>query len=332
VPRYGFNFQWMFIYRGDPPPPPNEKELDFLTSFGFDYVRVPTDYRFWTSGVDYKNPDEDVIAALDDYLAACQERDLHMNLNLHRAPGYCINRNDLEEHNLWLDEEAQEGFIFLWETFAERYADVPPEDLSFDLVNEPPQVGQYGMTRENHANLMRRTVAAINAISPEREVTIDGLGGGNIAMPELADLDVIHSTRGYQPMTISHYKAGWVEHVIQEWPEPVYPGAKWDGKVWDKDTVREHYAPWREVEERGREIFIGEFGCYNKTPNDVALRWLSDLLELFKEFGWGYALWNFSGPFGIVEHGRPGATYEEIEGFKVDRQLLDLLIEHRVSE
>lgn len=50
-----------------------------------------------------------------------------------------------------------------------------------------------------------------------------------------------------------------------------------------------------------------------------------------KEFGWGYALWNFAGDFGIVGHGRPGTVYEEIGGYQVDRALLDILLESRVG-
>jgi succinyl-CoA synthetase alpha subunit len=34
---------------------------------------------------------------------------------------------------------------------------------------------------------------------------------------------------------------------------------------------------------------------------------------------------NNRGPFGIVEHGRPGTSYEDYKGFRVDRRLLELL-------
>ena len=50
-----------------------------------------------------------------------------------------------------------------------------------------------------------------------------------------------------------------------------------------------------------------------------------------KEFGWGYALWNFKGPSGIMEHGRPGAKFELIDGYYVDRALLDLMLDNRVG-
>lgn len=328
--HYGFNFLWMYVSDdGRPPQPVDEKALDFLAATGFNFVRLPANYRTWTKDFDYFHPDESILKCIDGYLNACRSRGFQMSLNLHRAPGYCINNNHLEKHNLWQDPIAQDAFVFQWEMFAERYQGVPSELLSFDLVNEPPSVGQYGLTRENHAALIRRVAAAIRAIDPAREIVIDGLGGGHLAMPELADLGVVHSGRGYQPMPVSHYKASWWDgHAAA--PEPLYPGVLWDGKVWDRDTLREFYLPWREVEAAGARVHIGECGCYNKTPNDIALRWLSDLFGLYKEFGWGYALWNFAGDFGIVEHGRPGAVYEEVHGYQVDRALLEILQSSRV--
>jgi len=329
-PRYGFNFQWMFSAERTPvPAPTDEKALDFLAATGFDFVRLPTDYRLWTRDFDYFHPDERVFAAIDKTLAACRARGLHLSLNVHRAPGYCINDNQLERHNLWLDTAAQDAFVFLWETFARRYQDVPGDALSFDLVNEPPNIGQYGMTRANHAALIRRTVAAIRAITPKREIVIDGLGGGHLSMPELADLGVIHSGRGYQPMPISHYEAWWwPDNKIS--PKPVYPGVVWEGRAWNRDVLREFYQPWRDVEASGATVHIGEFGCYNHTPNDVALRWFTDLFGIYKEFGWGFALWEFNGEFGVIGHGRPGTKYEDFHGYKVDRALLDLMLGSRV--
>ncbi|MGV3614749.1 MAG: glycoside hydrolase family 5 protein [Fimbriimonas sp.] len=324
MPRYGFNFLWAFIWNeGKPMRPADERALDFLAAHGLDFVRIPTDYRFWTRDFDYFHPDERVLEILDTHLEACRARGLHMSLNVHRGPGYCINRPDLERDNLWTDPIAEDGFVFQWETFARRYRGVSNDSLSFDLLNEPPHVGKLGMTREIHERIMRRTVAAIRAIDPDREIVIDGLGGGSYAMPELVDLGVTQSGRGYQPMPVSHYEAGWwAGHVGL--PEPIYPDS-----AWDLEKLREFYAPWREVERQGNPVHIGEFGCFNRTPNDVALRWLGDLFTLYREYGWGYALWNFEGPFGIVHHGRPGARYEDVMGYPVDRELFDLFLNGR---
>ena len=312
------------------PEPADEKALDFLARFGFNFVRIPLDYRFWTQNFDYFHPDESIFGYIDQYVEACQSRGMHLSLNLHRAPGYCTNRNDLEQHNLWLDEIAQGAFLFLWETFACRYENVSSQFLSFDLINEPPNPGTHGMTRENHAAVIRRTVSAIRAIDPKREITIDGLGGGYFAMPELAGLGVTHSGRGYHPMPVSHHKASWWSDHLHA-PLPKYPGLIWQGRIWNRAALRAAYRSWREVEKRGARIHIGEFGCFKHTPNDIAMRWYADLLSIFKEFGWGYAMWNFQGPFGIIEHGRPDAKLEFVSGYHVDRALLDLLLESRVS-
>jgi hypothetical protein len=39
---------------------------------------------------------------------------MHVSLNLHRAPGYCINAGFYEPFNLWKDDAAQEAFYFHW--------------------------------------------------------------------------------------------------------------------------------------------------------------------------------------------------------------------------
>jgi aryl-phospho-beta-D-glucosidase BglC (GH1 family) len=320
----GFNFQWMFSWsEGRTPEHADEKALDFMAKHRFNFARLATDYRFWTTNYDYFHPHEQGLAPIDGYLEACRARKIHFSLNMHRVPGYCINRPEIEKHNLWVDQEAQEGLIYQWVNFAHRYKGVPASDLSFDLINEPPDIGQYGMTREVHAELIRKVVAAIREVDADRPIVIDGLEGGHIAMPELADLDVIHSGRGYQPMPVSHYGAtwwkGWKGH------QPEYPGGDWWGKSWDRETLREFYQPWRDVQSMGVQVHMGEFGCYNQTPNDVAVRWLSDLVGLWREFGWGWGLWNFVGPFGIIDHRRPGARFEQIDGYLVDRDLLEIL-------
>jgi len=320
----GFNFQWMTSWQdGRDPAPADLKALDFLAKHGFNFARLACDYRFWTRDFDYLHPVESAFKHIDGYLEACKERKIHLSLNMHRVPGYCINRPDLERHNLWTDKEPQDGFVFQWETFARRYRGVSAADLSFDLVNEPPDIGQYGMTRDIHEALIRRVVARIQIADPGRPIVIDGLEGGNVAMPELADLNLIHSTRGYQPMPVSHQGAswwgGWRGHP------PVYPGGDWWGKLWDREVLHEYYAPWRDIAARGRVVHVGEFGCYNRTPNDVALNWLGDLFSLWREYGWGWAMWNFGGPFGIVLHGREGARMEMIDGYEVDRDLLEMM-------
>ena len=324
--HYGFNVQWMYNTQTGACGP-DERVLDAVTAWGFNFIRLPTDYRLWSVGGDPNRPDESVLALVDKTLGACASRGLHLSLNLHRAPGYIITGWETEPYNLWADRAAQDAFVATWERFARRYVDVPADILSFDLVNEPPALGLRGFTRDAHEAVIRRTVAAIRAISPDRPLVVDGLDGGNLAMPELSDLSqtgsLTQSVRGYQPMSVSHYQADW-------WPgsrgmaEPKYP-VEYDGRWWDAAGLREFYAPWRELEAAGVPVHVGEFGCYEYTQDDVAQAWFADLFDVYGQFGWGFALWEFEGPFGIVGHHRPGAVFERRDGFHVDRNLLDLM-------
>jgi len=72
-------------------------------------------------------------------------------------------------------------------------------------------------------------------------------------------------------------------------------------------------------------LMVQEFGVYNKTPHDVTIAFLSDLLRLFNENQIGWALWNFSGTFGILNSDRSDCQYEIYQGYKLDRVMLETL-------
>lgn len=304
------------------------RALDFMQEVGLAFVRVPLDYRFWIHDFKYYEPDEKGLQVLDSYLENCWDRDLHVNLNIHRAPGYCVMNSNWEKHNLWTDECAVDAFDFQWRMLAERYKHISADLLSFNILNEPPDIGTHSCTRAYYEKVVRRIYASLKEISPERTIFVDGLDRGNTALPELADLDIVMTGRGYQPMSLTHYKAAWVEEV-KGLPCPEYPGTLWQGKIWNKDTLREFYQPWRELQKAGKDIHIGEFGCYTGCPDDAALRWYEDLLSLYHEWGWSYALWEFDGTFGVAYHGRPGAKYENYKGLLIDKRLVKLLLDNR---
>jgi endoglucanase len=54
---------------------------------------------------------------------------------------------------------------------------------------------------------------------------------------------------------------------------------------------------------------------------------MRDCLTLWKEAGWGWALWNFRGPFGILDSRRADVAYEDFHGHQLDRKMLTLLRE-----
>ena len=318
LPRWrGFNLLEMFTMRsrGDWV----EDDFRWMRDWGFDFVRLPTVYRLWIEdGDDYKIH-EPMLGKLDRAIELGGKYGLHVSLNFHRGPGYSVNREFTEPHSLWKDKTALDAFCFHWQLMAKRYKGISRDKLSFDLINEPPALGNQ-MSRADHERVVRAAVAAIRQVNPDRIVIADGIEYGNITAPELADLGIAQSTRAYQPTFISHYRASWVDKG--NLPEPAWPGHGWDRK-----RLEQHYAKWADLVKMGVGVHCGEGGAFNKTPHKVVLAWLRDVLEILTEHGIGLALWNLRGSFGVLDSGRSDVEYEDFHGHKLDRKLLQLLQE-----
>jgi len=52
----------------------------------------------------------------------------------------------------------------------------------------------------------------------------------------------------------------------------------------------ETFRPWKELENKGVGVYVGEFGLYNRTPHDVTLSFLKDNLGIWRDNGWGWAI------------------------------------------
>jgi endoglucanase len=52
---------------------------------------------------------------------------------------------------------------------------------------------------------------------------------------------------------------------------------------------------------------------------------MEDFLSLWQDAGWGWALWNLRGSFGLLDSQRADVEYEDFRGHKLDRKMLDLL-------
>ncbi len=173
---------------------------------------------------------------------------------------------------------------------------------------------------------MRAAVAAIRAVDADRLILLDGLNYGRQPCPELADLpNVAQSCRAYEPFDLTHYRAEWVPGGGR-WREPDWPLRRdLFGRRWARARLERVYAPWRALVERGVGVHCGEAGCYHHTSHDVFLRWFAEVLAVLRESGIGWALWNFRGPFGVLDSGRGDMGYEPWHGHALDRRLLDLL-------
>jgi hypothetical protein len=451
--------------------PFSEEDFRLIAWLGFNFVRLPLDYRLWIEGGDWERIDAAAFAAVDQAVAWGTRYGLHVCLNLHRAPGYCVNP-PAEPRNLFEDAWAQRVCALHWAFIARRYRGIPNRNLSFNLLNEPGDIDAAA-----YAKVVGILCEAIRREDPDRLVIADGLFWGTVPCRELVSLGVAQATHGYQPLALTHYRADWVEGA-DSWPVPSWPplpvGAylygpaqeelagplvikgpfsartrlrmrvlqvsslarirvKADGTVvldrtfrpgpgrgeWKKAVFSEEWKVWQnlydldvtadipagtrtleienvdgdwlafgeiaflpaaspqetllvpgdrewgrrqqpiradlanavqpfapvdsdakagadllwdrwvrpfvELERAGVGVVVGEFGSHRFTPHAVVLAWMRDCLENWKRAGWGWALWNLRGDFGVLDSNRPDVDYERWEGHLLDREMLELL-------
>jgi endoglucanase len=317
LPRWrGFNLLEKFF--GERNAPFRQADFEWTAEWGFDFLRLPLSYHCWSSPRSWRRLREPVLKEIDQAVSWGGKYKVHVCLNLHRAPGYCVNP-PAEPFDLWKDEEALKACALHWAHFARRYRGIPSSRLSFNLLNEPGRVPEAA-----YARVVRRLAEAIREQDPGRLIIADGLEWGTKPVPGLAKLKVAQSTRGYDPFRLTHYKASWVKGS-DKWPVPTWP-LKEGKRTWDKAELRrQRIEPWKRLERAGVGVHVGEWGAHQLTPHKVVLAWMRDCLALWKEAGWGWALWNLRGSFGVLDSGRPDVSYAAFRGHKLDRAMLNLL-------
>jgi endoglucanase len=329
-PRYrGFNLLAKFAGWG-PRRKFKEEDFEIMAEWGFDFARIPTSYWCWSSRDDWYKINENILKDIDEVVELGRQYKIHINLNFHRIPGYCINWRAAEPIDLFDDtpenmQKALDAAVYHWKLFANRYKGIPSSQLSFDLINEPPNMKE----ETRYVAIVKALVAGIREEDPDRLIVADGKDVGRTPVFGIADLGLVQSTRGYDPMAVSHHTATWVpKDAYETFNKPTWPLKSDDGKLWDKAALKVKLIDtWKPLMDLGVPVHVGEWGCYNKTPHDVTLSWMRDLLSLWKEVGWGHAMWNLSGDFGILDSKREDVKYEDFKGHKLDRKMLELLRE-----
>jgi endoglucanase len=327
-----------------------------MRDWGFNFVRLPMDYRFWTDTKDLTTISEKRVEPIDRAIRLGEKYGIHVNICLHRAPGDCILDGldeavtgihvTQEKSSVYEDARALEAFVHQWRYFSRRYKGTPNERLSFNLVNEPV----YGPIRAEAAELKARqgdaafnrafqhrhelqyvrvacaAISGIRAVDPQRLIVTDGYPGAGSPIPELFETRVMQSCHTYTPGELTSYQCEWVRGFVpNDTPLPTWPLNLRQGRVYDRAALADIFRPWGELRQQGIPIHFGEMGCYKHTPPNVVLAWFDDTLDVLNDLHTGWALWNFRGPFGILDTERSGTKFEDWHGHQLDRPLLNLL-------
>ena len=280
-------------------------DLENIKSMGLDHVRLGFD-QIVLEEAPYVYR-ERIFELIDSFIGWCEELDLGVVLNLHKAIGnYC----DIEESiTLFDSEELQRRFIALWLELENRFKHKP--DVMFELLNEVREIEP-----ELWNNLAERTINEIRALNKDRIIIIGPTCWNNPnklhALRVFDDENVVYTFHVYDPSEFTHQRSvlHW-KHLYYnrklEYPGDIekyrefyrlvhnnnnaYPHIG----VMDVDYMREILTPAYEFKKAhpNKVLWCGEFGTIRHADMKSRENWMRDVISLLKEFDIPYSVWNY---------------------------------------
>jgi hypothetical protein len=237
------------------------------------------------------------LQRLDRLLPLCEKLGIRVLIDLHTPPG---GRDDANNCRMFADRAMQEHFVAVWDRMARRYKGKKAV-WGYDLVNEPVE-GSLGEGLMDWRALATKTAKLVRSIDAESAIVIEPAPWGSpAALDWFSPIDVpgvVYSVHMYMPHRFTH------QGVHGDSTDISYPGTV-DGQHWDKEQLRKALQPVVDFQrDHNVHIYIGEFSAIRWAPDDSAVRYLSDCIDIFEENGWDWAYHAFREWDGwSVEHG-----------------------------
>jgi endoglucanase len=208
---------------------------------------------------------------------------------------------DLHEFNAMAADPVakKEMFLSVWKQLAPRYKE-KPGNLIFEILNEPNKK----LTPELWNTFLVDALKIIRSTNPNRTVIIGPANWNGIeSLPTLVlpenDKNIIVTVHFYHPMRFTHQGAPWSKENAN------LTGITWTGtkaETEEVDTKLKVAADWSKA--KGRPIFLGEFGSYDKGDMDSRARYTSYVARTAEKLGFSLAYWQFDSDFIVYDIGK----------------------------
>lgn len=307
-----------------------EADISFLAKCGFTFVRLPFNYRHFESDMAPGHWQEDGFRRLDQVIRLSRKHKLWVLLDLHAAPGAQARDQNagsaFGEAYFWDHRHFMDRAVALWKEIARRYRNEATV-AGYNVLCEPVT---KDIERLNHFYL--QTIHAIREVDPHHLIVLDP----NTWARDIASL---HDPLFEDPQVISavhHYYTASAPfaHLTS------YPGEA-DGVVCDRKALEATLTGEYDQQRIPRPVIAAEFGVWRSGPQPfpVQLAITRDLVSIFEEKGWGWAMWCYKdlGQMGFVSPRaetpwRRFLDAEEIAGFRQRYHDLELPFTEAVTK
>jgi aryl-phospho-beta-D-glucosidase BglC (GH1 family) len=290
------------------------QDLVLIKSAGFDHVRLGVDPQPMFK---IKQPDEipaDYLVNLDAAVRMILDNGLGVVISLHPESDF--------KAKVTMDDSLVQQLADFWRALAGHYSTWDPEHVFFEILNEPELVDSY-----RWHGIQAKLAAAVRKGAPRQTIVAVGArwssDDGLVFLEPLRDPNVIHSFHFYEPFLFTHQGATWgaypwhwvnglrypsvpeqAAHTASAVPNPVDRLAiiRYGYEGWNAARINAEIAEvatW--AREHGLHVICDEFGVYREraNPEDRAT-WIKDVRTSLERHGIGWAMWDYSGNFGLV--------------------------------
>jgi endoglucanase len=289
-------------------------DMALIKSMGFDHVRLSVNPKpmFVPSRPEALLPD--YLAYLDAAVKMALDKGLAVIIDMHPDSDF---QAQLKE-----DGPAQK-FTDFWRALAQHYSSWDPGMVFFEILNEPEMSDRY-----RWSGLEMKIAAAIREGAPQHTIIAAGARWSDdddlVFLEPLRDPNVIYNFHFYEPHIFTHQGATWGAYYWHwltgglRYPSSPEAAAKVAGEVPDAvdrlHVIRYGYDHWdaariegdinqvAEWAERNHvPVTCNEFGVFRRyaDPKDRAA-WITDVRTALERHGIGWAMWDYSGGFGVV--------------------------------
>jgi endoglucanase len=290
------------------------EDIALIKSMGFDHVRLSVNPQPMFNDREPNKIPADYLASLDAAVKMILDHGLAVVIDLHPESDF--------KARLAKDDEFVERFADFWRALAAHYSTWDADRVFLEIMNEPEFTDRY-----RWLGVQMKLAAAIREGAPAHTIIAAGARWSNddelVFQEPLHDSNIIYNFHFYEPHIFTHQGATWGAYYwhwlrgvrYPSTPESANQAAalvpdevdrlqviRYGHEHWDAariDSEMKQAADW--AQRRGVPLLCNEFGVYREysDPEDRAA-WLHDVRTALERNGIGWAMWDYSGSFGVV--------------------------------
>ena len=288
-------------------------DIALIKSAGFDHVRLSVNPQPMMDAARRSGGTAEYFGYLDAAIKTILDAGLAVELDMHPDSDF--------KARLAKEDDFVERFADFWRTVAQHYSSYDPERVFFEILNEPEMRDAY-----RWYGVEAKLAAAIRQGAPAQTILAAGANWDDdddmVILEPLRDPNVIYVFHFYEPHIFTHQGATWGAfywHWLKglhypSTPEnaaqvaPLLPDAvhrldviRYGQDHWDASRIEAEInqtADWGK--RNGVPLVCNEFGVYRHADPQDRIAWIKDVRTTLERHGIGWAMWDYSGSFGVV--------------------------------